>query len=50
MGEQQKANQAGQDLNHVLKARRDKLAQAPGRGKGSVSHYKVRGDSPQRGD
>lgn len=27
MGEQQKVNQADTDLNHVLKARRDKLAE-----------------------
>lgn len=33
MGEQQKVKQADTDLNHVLKARRDKLAelQAAGR-------------------
>lgn len=33
MGEQQKANQAETDLNHVLKARRDKLAELQAAGK-----------------
>ena len=43
MGEQQKANQAGQDLNHVLKARRDKLAelQAEGRDPFLITKYEV---------
>ena len=43
MGEQQKANQAGQDLNHVLKARRDKLAelQAEGRDPFRITKYEV---------
>ena len=33
MGEQQKSNQTEQDLNHVLKARRDKLAELQAAGK-----------------
>lgn len=33
MGEQQKVNQADTDLNHVLKARRDKLAELQAAGK-----------------
>lgn len=33
MGEQQKVNQADTDLNHVLKARRDKLAELQTAGK-----------------
>ena len=37
MGEQQKSNQTEQDLNHVLKARRDKLAELQAAGKGSLS-------------
>ncbi len=43
MGEQQKANQTEQDLNHVLKARRDKLAelQAAGRDPFQITKYEV---------
>ncbi len=43
MGEQQKANQAGQDLNHVLKARRDKLAQLQEEGRDPflITKYEV---------
>ena len=43
MGEQQKVNQAEQDLNHVLKARRDKLAelQAAGKDPFQITKYDV---------
>ena len=43
MGEQQKSNQTEQDLNHVLKARRDKLAelQAAGKDPFQITKYDV---------
>ena len=43
MGEQQKVNQADTDLNHVLKARRDKLAelQAAGKDPFQITKYDV---------
>lgn len=43
MGEQQKSNQTEQDLNHVLKARRDKLAelQADGKDPFQITKYDV---------
>ena len=43
MGDQQKVNQAEQDLNHVLKARRDKLAelQAAGKDPFQITKYDV---------
>ena len=43
MGEQQKVNQTEQDLNHVLKARRDKLAelQAAGKDPFQITKYDV---------
>ena len=43
MGEQQKSNQTEQDLNHVLKARRDKLAelQAAGKDPFHITKYDV---------
>lgn len=43
MGEQQKVNQAEQDINHVLKARRDKLAelQAAGKDPFQITKYDV---------
>lgn len=43
MGERQKENQAEQDLNHVLKARRDKLAelQAAGKDPFQITKYDV---------
>ena len=41
MGEQQKVNQADTDLNHVLKARRDKLAELQTAGK-AVSYTHLR--------
>ena len=43
MGEQQKVNQAEQDINHVLKARRDKLAelQAAGKDPFRITKYNV---------
>ena len=43
MGEQQKSNQTEQDLNHVLKARRDKLAelQAAGKNPFQITKYDV---------
>ena len=44
MGEQQKSNQTEQDLNHVLKARRDKLAELQAAGKGTpfqITKYDV---------
>ncbi|MFQ9484225.1 MAG: hypothetical protein ACLR0W_06400 [Lachnospira sp.] len=49
MGEQ-KANQTEQDLNHVLKARRDKLAELAGSRKGSISDHKIRCNRSQHGD
>ena len=41
MGEQQKSNQTEQDLNHVLKARRDKLAELSGSRKGPFPDHKI---------
>ncbi len=41
MGEQQKVNQADTDLNHVLKARRDKLAELSDSWKGPFPDYKI---------
>ena len=43
MGEQQKVKQADTDLNHVLKARRDKLAelQAAGKDPFQITKYDV---------
>ena len=43
MGEQQKSNQTEQDLNHVQKARRDKLAelQAAGKDPFQITKYDV---------
>ena len=43
MGEQQKVNQTEQDLNHVLKARREKLAelQAAGKDPFQITKYDV---------
>ena len=43
MGEQQKSNQTEQDLNHVLKARRDKLAelQAAGKDPFQITKYDI---------
>ncbi|MCB7317619.1 lysine--tRNA ligase [Lacrimispora sp. 210928-DFI.3.58] len=52
MGEQQKANQAEQDLNHVLKARRDKLAelQAAGKDPFQITKYEVTAHSVELKD
>ncbi|MBS1483843.1 MAG: hypothetical protein HP059_11690, partial [Clostridium sp.] len=43
MGEQQKVNQTEQDLNHVLKTRREKLAelQAAGKDPFQITKYDV---------
>ena len=49
MGEQ-KANQTEQDLNHVLKAADDKLAELQGSRKGSISDHKIRCNRSQHGD
>ncbi len=49
MGEQQKANQTEQDLNHVLKARRDKLAELQQAGKDPflITSYEVTAHSQE---
>ena len=49
MGDQQKVNQAEQDLNHVLKARRDKLAelQAAGKDPFQITKYDVTAHSTE---
>lgn len=41
MGEHNQGNQCQQDVNQLLKVRREKLGCAAGGGKGSVSDYEI---------
>ena len=50
MAEQKKQQTQEQDLNHLLKVRREKLAGASGGGKGSLSDHQIPGNASQPGD